>query len=302
MRLVRYAEGMHHSIAVELEDGVLDIPRLLTFYGAFDQNDCDIPFTMVDLLSWDVGIETVRNLVERYHNDDSEKRPSLLDRSRIRLLAPIRRPGKIIALGLNYREHIRETGREVPEFPVVFAKFSSAVVDPETDIPFPPLTKRLDWEVELGVVIGKTCKRVSHDTALDYVAGYTIINDLSARDLQKRDVQWVRAKSLDGLCPMGPAIVTVDELGDGSGLRMYTKINGEIKQDSTTSDLLFDVPHIIEYLSAAFTLEPGDVIATGTPSGVGFARSPPEYLQPGDEMELYIDKIGFLRNRIVEPE
>ena len=150
----------------------------------------------------------------------------------------------------------------------------------------------------MGVVIGKICKDVSEDEALDYVAGYTIINDVTARDLQKQDVQWLRAKSIDTFCPMGPCIVTTDELKDGSGLAMSTKVNGELKQDSNTSNLLFAVPQIISYLSKSFTLDPGDVISTGTPSGVGFARSPPEYLSSGDEVELFIEGIGVLKNLV----
>ncbi|NWF97005.1 MAG: fumarylacetoacetate hydrolase family protein, partial [Candidatus Thorarchaeota archaeon] len=133
----------------------------------------------------------------------------------------------------------------------------------------------------------------------EYIAGYTIVNDLSARDLQKSDGQWVRSKSLDGFCPMGPAIVTTDELGDASGLKIQTYVNGVLKQDSSTSNMVFGVPAIVEFLSASFTLEPGDVIATGTPSGVGSARNPPEFLKPGDEVDLYIEKIGHLRNKIV---
>ncbi|MCF2136773.1 MAG: fumarylacetoacetate hydrolase family protein [Candidatus Thorarchaeota archaeon] len=301
MHLVSYAHLGDMSIGIIHESNLYDIPMLASQYGlAEGRYGRDFPRTMIELLRWPDGVSVVQDLLVALRDDTSSERVNALDLSEVKILAPIIRPGKIIALGLNYKSHIQETGREVPEFPVIFAKFPSAVVHPEDDIPYPSLTRRLDWEVELGVVIGKTCKQVSSNDALDYVAGYTIINDLSARDLQKRDGQWVRAKSLDGFCPMGPVIVTTDELGDGSGLRLYSKINGTIKQDSTTSDLLFDVPHIIEYLSQAFTLEPGDVIATGTPSGVGFARDPPEYLQPGDEMDLFIEKIGHLRNRIVE--
>ncbi|MGQ4871926.1 MAG: fumarylacetoacetate hydrolase family protein [Candidatus Thorarchaeota archaeon] len=300
MRLVTYKRLGVPSIGVELEDGILDIPDAASFFGrVYHVQGLSFPNTMVDLLRWDAGVDVVRQIVERYQSVSSSERPMLVSRDKYTLAAPVPRPGKIIALGLNYRDHIEETGREVPKEPVIFAKFPSSVVGPDEEIPFPPITKRLDWEVELGVVIGKTCRAVSHKEALDYVAGYTIVNDLSARDLQKRDGQWVRAKSMDGMCPMGPAIVTVDELGDGSGLRMYTKVNGELKQDSNTSNLIMDVPHIVEYLSSAFTLEPGDVIATGTPSGVGFVRDPPEYLQPGDSIEMYIEKIGYLRNRIV---
>jgi acylpyruvate hydrolase len=217
----------------------------------------------------------------------------------IKLEAPVQRPGKIIALGLNYKDHIDETNSDVPNNPIVFAKFSSSIVGPDYQISIPKVTKKLDWEVELGVVIGKRCKEVSEKDALEYIAGYTIVNDLSARDIQRGDRQWVRGKSLDGLCPMGPCIVTTDELGDASRLKMHTKVNGVKKQESTTSNLLFNVVQIVSFLSHSFTLEPGDVIATGTPSGVGYSRDPPEFLQPGDEVEVYIEKIGYLRNKMI---
>ena len=218
-------------------------------------------------------------------------RPHVLD-------APLSRPGKIVALGKNYLDHVEETDSEVPEFPIIFAKFPSSVVGPDDYISIPEVSSKIDWEVELGVVIGKTCKSVSEKKSLDFVAGYTVINDISARDLQMNDGQWVRSKSLDGFCPMGPCIVTQDELGDASNLKMHTKVNGVVKQESSTSKLIFKVPKIVSYLSNSFTLEPGDVIATGTPSGVGSARNPPEFLKNGDKVEVYIEKIGYLRNKI----
>ncbi len=294
MRLVTYSRANATSIGVQLDSGVVDIPRALTLAGQSQTP----PSTMIDLLGVRDGTQMVQESLSQL-GKDGRLAEVTISADEARLLAPIPRPGKILALGLNYRDHIEETGREVPREPVVFVKLPTSVVGPDEDIPFPPLTHRLDWEVELGVVIGAPCKDVSASEALNYVAGYTVINDLSARDLQKNDGQWVRAKGMDGMCPMGPVIVTAPELGDGSGLRLLTRVNGEVKQDSNTSAMILDVPHIIEFLSAAFTLEPGDVIATGTPSGVGFARDPPEYLHPGDAVELHIERIGTLRNRIV---
>lgn len=300
MRLVTYSINGVFSIGVELDSGILDIPEAAARYGVIHCTSGHLfPKTLLELLQWESGIETVSHILQQYLEVSKDLQMLLHPPDNVRLEAPILRPGKIIALGLNYRDHIQETGRDVPEFPVVFAKFPSSVVGPGVDVKHPKVTRRLDWEVELGVVIGKTCREVSEKDALEYIAGYTVINDLTARDLQKRDKQWVRGKSLDGLCPMGPCIVTRDELGDGSGLRLYSKVNGEIKQDSTTSNLLFSVPQIVSFLSQSFTLEPGDVIATGTPSGVGFARDPPEYLKPGDEVEVSVERIGVLRNRIV---
>ncbi|MHA1938703.1 MAG: fumarylacetoacetate hydrolase family protein [Candidatus Thorarchaeota archaeon] len=300
MRLFTYSRLGVSSIGAEVEGGILDLPDAARFFGStFLTNGQRFPTSMKDLLTWESGIDAVRSMVERFENLPVLERPLVFPTHSVKILAPISRPGKIVALGLNYKEHIEETGRETPGFPVIFAKFPSCIVNPDDVIPMPKVSDKLDWEVELAVVIGKTCKDVDEDSALDYVAGYTIINDVSARDLQRDDGQWIRGKSLDGLGPLGPCIVTVDELGDGSNLTMQTKINGVVKQDSTTSLLRYGVRQLISHLSQSFTLEPADIIATGTPSGVGFARDPPEYLKPGDEMELYIEKIGYLRNRII---
>jgi acylpyruvate hydrolase len=300
MRLLTYSRLGVPSIGVEVEGGILDIPDAArNFESTYLMNGQRFPTTMKDLLAWESGIDAVRSIVKKFEQLQVLERPLVFPAHSIKILAPISRPGKIVALGLNYMEHIEETGRETPGFPVIFAKFPSCIVNPDDVIPMPRVSDMLDWEVELAIVIGKTCKYVDEDSALDYVAGYTIINDVSARDLQRGDGQWIRGKSLDGSGPLGPRIVTVDELGDGSGLTMQTKINGVIKQDSNTSLLRYGVRQIISHLSQSFTLEPGDIIATGTPSGVGFARDPPEYLKPGDEMELYIEKIGYLRNRII---
>ncbi len=301
MRLVTYSRLGVPSIGIELEDGILDIPEAASRFGRMHHIHGKLfPSTMIDLLRWSAGIDVVRQILDTYSESELEERPLLYNFDSIRLLAPIERPGKIVALGLNYRDHIEETGREVPKFPVMFAKFPSAVIGPDEPIIIPKVSKKIDWEIELGVVIGRSCKEVSEEKALDYVAGYTVLNDVTARDIQKHDGgQWVRGKSIDTFCPIGPCIVTADELGDGSGLKMQTKVNGIVKQDSNTSNLLFDVPQIVSYLSQSFTLEPGDIIATGTPSGVGFARDPPEYLKPKDIVEMSIEDIGTLRNPVV---
>ena len=289
------------SIGVELDSGILDIPDAASHFGRkYHVRGHSFPNTMMDLLQWESGIEVVRQIVQRYLKTPASERLMTRPLNSITLEAPISRPGKIIALGKNYMEHIEETGSEAPDFPIIFAKFSSSVIGPDDIIPIPEVSSKIDWEVELGIVIGKTCKDVSEKKALDFVAGYTIVNDVSARDLQMSDGQWVRAKSLDGFCPMGPCIVTRDELGDASKLKMHTKVNGKIKQDASTSNMVFNVPKIITYLSKSFTLEPGDVIATGTPSGVGFVREPPEFLKAGDKLELYIEKIGYLKNKITQ--
>ncbi|NHJ12948.1 MAG: FAA hydrolase family protein [Candidatus Thorarchaeota archaeon] len=295
MKLVSYSRNDVDSIAVQIEDTLLDIPEASSWFNLEPQ----LPARMIGLLSRENGVVSVAQIVKRFSEADPDDRPRTHAKASVHIRAPIARPRKIIGLGLNYKGHIEETGKETPEFPVIFAKFPSSVMHPDQDISIPKVTRKLDWEVELGIVIGRACKDVLEKDALEYIAGYTIINDLSARDLQKGESQWVRGKSLDGLCPMGPCIVTTDELGAASDLKMQTKVNGVLKQDSNTSNLLYDVPQVVSYLSESFTLEPGDVIATGTPSGVGFARNPPEFLHPGDNVELFIEGIGFLRNRIV---
>jgi 2-keto-4-pentenoate hydratase/2-oxohepta-3-ene-1,7-dioic acid hydratase in catechol pathway len=225
----------------------------------------------------------------------------------VELLAPIPKPTKnIICLGWNYADHAQESqavrGREaeLPEHPVVFTKNVTSVNAPFGDIPAQPqVTEQLDWEVELGVVIGIGGRAISPGDALRHVFGYTVINDISARDLQFRHKQFFLGKSLDGACPMGPVIVTADEIPDPQVLDLSSSVNGAVKQSSNTRHQVFQVAKTISILSRGMPLEPGDIIATGTPSGVGFARKPPEFLRPGDVVECEIERIGRLRNRVV---
>ena len=210
----------------------------------------------------------------------------------------IERPGKIVAIGLNYMDHAKESGAKPPERPLVFAKFSTAVINHEEQIRIPRrLTERVDWEVELAVIIGREATRVSEQDALSYVRGYTVANDVSARDLQFADGQWVRAKSLDTFCPLGPKVV---ELDDPQNLKLATRVNGETMQDSSTSQMIFGVAELISFCSHSFTLEPGDLILTGTPWGVGEFMDPKRSLQDGDVVECEIEGIGVLRNPVVD--
>ncbi|MGQ4911889.1 MAG: fumarylacetoacetate hydrolase family protein [Candidatus Thorarchaeota archaeon] len=297
MHLVTYSRMGVPSIGVRTETGILDIPDAASHFGRkYHVDGHSFPVRMIDLLTWEAGVEVVRQIVDRYEQSPPEERILTHSMSAVRLEAPIPRPGKIVCLGRNYVEHIKETGADVPEFPPIFAKWPSCVIGPDEIIPQPTVSNEVDWEVELAIVVGKTCKDVGEEEALDYVAGYTILNDLSARDIQFSDGQFVRGKSLDGFCPIGPSIVTRDELGAADNLRMMTKVNGVVKQDSSTSNMMYGVPQIMARLSESFTLEPGDIIATGTPSGVGFVRDPPEFLQTGDVVELTIEGIGTLRN------
>lgn len=217
----------------------------------------------------------------------------------LKLLSPVSSPSKIIAIGLNYADHARESGLEPPKAPVSFVKLPSAIVGPGEAIRYAKDdTAEVDYEAELAVVIGRRARKVSEADALGYVFGYTNCNDVSARDAQFADGQWVRAKSFDTFCPLGPWIVTADEIPDPQALRIACRVNGETLQDSTTAEMIFSVAQIISYLSRFITLEPGDVIATGTPFGVGFARTPPVFLLNGDVVEVEIEGIGVLTNPV----
>lgn len=215
-------------------------------------------------------------------------------------LAPVvPNPGKIICVGVNYRDHIEEMGREAPGYPTYFAKYANALVGPRDDIILPPsdVSTAIDWEVELAVVIGSPARNVSGADALAAMAGFTVLNDVSVRDWQRRTTQFLAGKTFEGLTPVGPALVTTDQVGDGSGLNLSTVINGETKQESNTSHLVFSAVDIVSDLSRILTLEPGDLIATGTPGGVGAARTPPEWLKPGDELVTTIEGVGQMINR-----
>jgi len=216
----------------------------------------------------------------------------------VRLLAPLPNPPKIVAIGLNYMDHCREQNVPVPDRPLVFAKFPSSIIGPGDDIVWDPaLTQQVDYEAELGVVIGRRARRVTVERALDHVFGYTIVNDVSARDIQFPDKQWVRGKSLDTFCPLGPVIVTAGEIPDPQALAIKCQVNGRYLQNSSTSEMIFGVRELIASLSRSFTFEPGDLIATGTPAGVGVFRKPPVFLQNGDTVIVEIEAIGRLENR-----
>src|SRR5882672_9206604 len=223
----------------------------------------------------------------------------LTRRSEAYWFAPVPRPGKLICIGLNYRDHAAESNMPIPERPVVFSKFATAVIAPGEPVVLPPASQQVDYEAELAVVIGRRAKNVSANRALEYVLGYTAFNDVSARDFQFADGQWQRGKSCDTFAPMGPTIVTADVIPDPHKLSIKLTLNGRTMQDSNTDQLIFGVPELIEFLSQTITLEPGDVIATGTPPGVGFARKPPVFLHPGDEMEVDIEGVGKLNTPVI---
>jgi 2-keto-4-pentenoate hydratase/2-oxohepta-3-ene-1,7-dioic acid hydratase in catechol pathway len=224
----------------------------------------------------------------------------------IRWHAPIPRPIKnVFCLGRNYVAHAEEAARargqevKIPTIPVIFTKAPTTVTGPFDDIPVVrTVTQQVDWEVELGAIVGKTGRNISKSDALSHVFGYTVINDITARDLQQQHMQWFKGKSLDAFCPMGPLVVTADEFGDPQSKQVQTRVNGAVKQDASTSKMIFPVDSIIEWLSKGLTLEAGDIIATGTPEGVGMGRTPQEFLADGDVLETEVEGIGILRNRI----
>ncbi len=216
----------------------------------------------------------------------------------VEILAP-HRPGKIVAVGRNYAKHAAELDNDVPEKPLLFAKMVSSVIgDGETITYDPEITSQVDWEGELAVVIGRRASRVSEEDALDHVFGYTIANDISARDLQSAEPQWLRAKGLDTFCPLGPVIVTKSEIEDPQALTVVTSVNDDEMQNGSTGDMIFKVAYLVHYISHAFTLEPGDLILTGTPDGVGKAQDPPRFLQDGDSVTVNIDGIGTITNPV----
>jgi len=223
-----------------------------------------------------------------------------LPRADVHLESPLLRPPKILAVGLNYRDHVEETGRELPAFPVIFNKQSTSAHPPYDPFHMPRASHSVDYEGELACVVGRRCRHVPAARATEVIAGYSICNDVSVRDWQLRTPTLTMGKSFDTHCPLGPAIVTADELGDPHDLELRTWVNGELRQHSSTRHLIFDCFHLIEHLSTAFTLEPGDVISTGTPGGVGIARNPPLLLSVGDVVKITIDGIGSIENGVIE--
>ena len=285
MKLVRFSkDGITHVGALK-DGGVVDFST-------------SAPSLPADMLAFLAQGEDALSVAE-----DVLETAQIIPIDQVRLEAPIVRPPKILAIGLNYKDHIAETGREAPKVPFVFNKQSTSASGPFDDIHYVRDSDKLDYEGELGIVIGKRCRRVPADKAMDVIAGFTVVNDVSVRDWQMRSPTFTMGKSWDTHCPFGPAIVTKDEIEDPHALDIKTWVNGELRQDSNTKHLLFDCFTLIEHLSTVFTLEPGDIIATGTPSGVAIGFEPPKFLVPGDVIKIEIEKIGAIENKIiVEPD
>jgi len=223
---------------------------------------------------------------------------ALVPIDQIHLRAPVPRPGKLVCVGLNYRDHAAESKMAVPEHPVLFSKFTTSVIGPGESIVIPSSSGKVDYEAELAIVIGRRAKRVNRDEAAAAILGYTMVNDVSARDFQFGDGQWQRGKSCDTFAPMGPWILTADEVADSQQLGIRLRLNGQTLQSSNTNQMIFGPVDLVAFISETITLEPGDVIATGTPSGVGFARQPPVFMKPGDQVEVEVDGLGVLKNPV----
>jgi acylpyruvate hydrolase len=272
------------DITKGIGDDLLEFPRVV--------------FTIEEVIQVRDGLRILAEQLQELTRSSSGIQSFLFQSADIAFHAPIMRPQKLIGIGLNYRDHVEEIKGQTPKQPLLFGMYSNAIIGPEENVIIPTMSNQVDYEAELAVVIGRRARNVSLESAVDYIAGYTILNDVSARDLQFSDGQWVRAKSFDTFAPMGPYLVTPDTLRDGDGLDIELRLNGKTMQKSNTRNLIFKVPDLISYISRLMTLEVADVIATGTPAGVGFVRNPPVFMKAGDVVEIEIEGIGLLRNSI----
>jgi 2-keto-4-pentenoate hydratase/2-oxohepta-3-ene-1,7-dioic acid hydratase in catechol pathway len=287
MRFVTFQRNSSAQRNGSAEPGVMRGDEIVSLRGA----------GFPDLLSVIAGGDSARRKVEDWVQSASEA--DKVKAADVTLRAPIPRPPKIICVGLNYRDHAIESKMEIPSVPTIFAKFPSAVIGPGDPIVLPKNSVKPDYEGEFGFVVGKSGRHVSAANWRDYVFGYTILNDVSARDFQMATSQWIMGKTFDTFAPFGPAIVGAEEIPDPQALDISTIINGETLQHSNTRNLIFGIPALIEHLSSVFTLEPGDIVSTGTPAGVGFSKNPPRWLRPGDDVVVRIEGLGELRNPVV---
>lgn len=291
MKLVAYRENQKEDYRVGVltdSESIADVEKLSQQFGGKT-----IPANPSDFYAHaSEYIEALQKILPEAAGYESF---SLQD---VHLGMPLGKARKVICVGKNYQEHVHEMKSDIPDFPVLFAKFDNAMIGPEDDIYYPSITEKLDYEVELTVVIGKTASKVKKEDAFDYIAGYTLANDTSARDLQKRTPQWLQGKSLDHTTPVGPWIVTKEEVDNPHALNIRSYVNGEVRQSSNTEHLIFDIPFLINFISEIMTLEPGDIILTGTPHGVGLAMEPSGLLQAGDRVKLEVEGIGTMENQV----
>lgn len=307
MKLVSFYVQGEVRLGIETSYGILDAHAayrvMLEEQGdglAGRLADALVPQDVVAFLEGgERSLNEARKLVT-YAADSQGVQRHIHDPVAVRLAPPVPRPGKIVCVGRNYQDHVSEMKREVPTIPVIFSKLQNTVAGPEDTVPFPRVSEQLDYEAELAVVIGKRGRYIDEADAMDYVAGYTALNDITVRDWQHRTPQWLQGKSFDKTAPMGPRLVLTDEITDPHALHIKLWLNDQLRQDDNTSRLIFNVPKLISFVSQVMTLEPGDVIATGTPGGVGVAMDPKGFMKVGDTVKIELEGIGTLTNYIVE--
>jgi 2-keto-4-pentenoate hydratase/2-oxohepta-3-ene-1,7-dioic acid hydratase in catechol pathway len=296
MKLVTIKKEGKHVLGVKTENGLIDLEEALK-----ENPNNQVHTNIMEVIAG--GNEALSVLEDYIENLPTNNKPNYIkDEEEVEWGPCVTQPNKIICVGLNYRKHADETKSPYPDVPILFSKFNNALTGHKSEIAVPKVTQRLDYEVELGVVIGREAKYVSKENALDYVFGYCTANDLSARDLQKKTHQWLLGKTCDDFSPIGPYLVTADEVPDPNNLQLKTYVNGEKRQDSNTSDMIFHVDEIVSYISQHMTLTPGDVILTGTPEGVimGYPFEKRVYLKPGDVVAVEVETLGTLTNRLIE--
>jgi len=292
MRILTYKTDSGLALGIKTDRGIIDVAAAAAALGC-----CCVPATPAAFYAQGVdAMPAMAALADRAAADDG---PWLLDEATLQLGPCVANPEKILCVGLNYRRHAAESGSAVPEEPVLFSKFNNALAANGEDVPLPNTAEKYDYEVELAVVVGRTAVNVSVDEALDHILGYTNANDLSARDLQMRSSQWLLGKTLDKFCPIGPYMVTADEVDDPQQLSTKSWLNGELRQNSNTADMIFSVAEVIAYVSRYFTLKPGDIILTGTPEGVILGMQEKVWMKPGDVVSVEVGDFGKLTNKMV---
>lgn len=300
MKLLTFIQDSKPYLGVKTSKGILNVQSALSVIPSNNEN---VPQSVMELLE---GGEAAKSALQNYVDDVLSKAPAdasyLLDESKLTYGPSVTHPNKIICVGLNYRKHAEETNAPIPEYPILFNKFNNTLTGHGHDVPLPSkVSSKVDYEAELVMVIGKKAKDVSKENALDYVFGYCPVNDLSARDLQMRTSQWLLGKSCDGFSPLGPYLVSADEVGNPNNLEIKCIVNGEVRQHSNTSDMIFHCDEIVSYISQHMTLVPGDIILTGTPEGVvlGYPKEKQVYLKDGDIVTIEVEKLGSITNRLV---
>ncbi|MEH7304992.1 fumarylacetoacetate hydrolase family protein [Neobacillus drentensis] len=301
MKLLNYEDNGQLKLAIKTEQGILDVAAALKSMASMPEGT--LPVTIHEVIEGGrYAVAALQRLADQVLAGGAEGKAYLLDESTIQYAPCVTHPSKIICVGLNYRKHAEETNAPIPEYPILFNKFANTLTGHGCEVPLPEkVSAQVDYEAELVIVIGKKAKYVDKEHALDHVFGYCNVNDLSARDLQMRTHQWLLGKSCDGFSPLGPYLVTADEVGDPNNLDIRCIVNGEVRQHSNTSDMIFHCDEIVSYISQHMTLLPGDIILTGTPAGVvfGYPKEKQVYLKPGDVVTIEIEKLGALTNRMV---